>query len=93
MCDKQGIYRQIFDRKSISRNTTHGQSLNLEAMLPKQDFSRSVGKLTLAFAFKNAVKDVNIACTLVVKKVKTRQRTAQKIAKIISHGERPRLEY
>jgi len=45
-----------------------------------------LGNQTLACAFENAVTDENNNA-VVVRKVKTRQRTAQKIAKIISHGE------
>jgi len=40
MWDKQGIYRQIFNRKMISRNTTHGQSMNLQAMRTGETLKR-----------------------------------------------------
>jgi len=54
----------------------------------KQELIRSVGKQNLVCTFKNVVRDVDyIAGTLVVKMVKTPQRTAQNFAKIISHGE------
>jgi len=33
MREKQGIYLQIFNTKSISRNNTHRQSWNLQEML------------------------------------------------------------
>jgi len=33
MRDKQRLYLKTFNRKSISRNTTHHQSLHLQAML------------------------------------------------------------
>ena len=60
----------------------------------KIDCIRCVGNQSLGCALKTLVTDINnIASTLMVKKVKIRQQTAQKIAKIILHGQGSCFEY